>query len=188
MIKKILFYGIVISCFLLTIGFFGFIRTITHFKTPDDKKTDAIIVLTGGRNRIQIASTLLAQHKADKLFISGVGKDISLSDISQTQHLIFEHPQDIDIGHEASNTVGNALETKDWVKKNNIKSIRLVTSNYHIPRSLLEFKEQNPALDIVIHPVYSEKIQKKWWTSWQTFSLLFKEYNKFLYVYLRNKL
>ena len=121
MIKKILFYGIVISCFLLTIGFFGFIRTITHFKTPDDKKTDAIIVLTGGRNRIQIASTLLAQHKADKLFISGVGKDISLSDISQTQHLIFEHPQDIDIGHEASNTVGNALETKDWVKKNNIK-------------------------------------------------------------------
>ena len=111
-----------------------------------------------------------------------------MADIQKQQNLTIPDNSKIDIGHNAFNTEGNAKETSAWVKQNDIKSIRLVTSNYHINRSIIEFYKQDPNLTIVAHPVYSEKIEKKWWTSWQTFSLISKEYNKFLYIYLTQKL
>ena len=187
MIKKII---LITACLLLLIwgvGFFRFAWQINHFAATDERHTDAIIALTGGRNRIAEAVRLLEENKADRLFISGVDKDISLQDIKTAQSLNVSGQQQIDIGHDASNTLENAEETMRWVKQNHIKSIRLVTSNYHVARSLAEFKRQNPKLDIIVHPVYSENLEKKWWTSWQTFSLIFKEYNKFLYTCLRNK-
>lgn len=188
MIKKFLIYSGICFFILWLGGLIKFAWQINHYQNINQQKTDAIIALTGGRNRIVEAVKLLEQGKADRLFISGVGKDISLQNIQQTQRLSIPPQRPIDIGHKASNTVENAQETGEWVRQNNIKSIRLVTSNYHVARSLLEFREQNPQLEIVVHPVYSEMIEKKWWTSWQTFSLIFKEYNKFLYVYIRSKL
>lgn len=188
MIKKIILNA-GISLFVLWLaGLIIFAWRINHFDNVNNRKTDAIIALTGGRNRITEAVKLLEQGKADRLFISGVAKDISLRDIQNTQRLTLSGRQPIDIGHNASNTVENARETNEWVMQNDIKSIRLVTSNYHVARSLIEFQEQNPHLEIIVHPVYSENIEKKWWTSWRTFSLIFKEYNKFLYAYIRNKL
>ena len=161
--------------------------TVCQWEKGTSKPTcDAIIALTGGRNRITEAVNLLSHGRADRLFISGVDKDISLHDIQATQRFSVPRKDNIDIGHNASNTVENAQETTQWIKKNHIKSIRLVTSNYHILRSLTEFRRCNPDLKIILHPVYSENIEKKWWTSWQTFSLIFKEYNKFLYAYVRN--
>ncbi|MBO7257757.1 MAG: YdcF family protein [Alphaproteobacteria bacterium] len=120
--------------------------------------------------------------------MSGVGKNISLDNIQKTQNLTFPESANINIGHLASNTIGNAKETQIWVKENHINSIRLVTSNYHIYRSMIEFREQIPNLKIIPHPVFSENIEKKWWTSWQTCSLIFKEYNKLLYAYIRTKI
>ena len=186
MIKRIcLFAGLAVLLIWL-IGFFVFAWQINHFSADTADKTDAIIALTGGRNRITEAVNLLSHGRADRLFISGVDKDISLHDIQATQRFSVPRKNNIDIGHNASNTVENAQETTQWIKKNHIKSIRLVTSNYHILRSLTEFRRCNPDLKIILHPVYSENIEKKWWTSWQTFSLIFKEYNKFLYAYLRS--
>lgn len=187
MIKKINY--LLLFVFLLWFGGFAlFAWRINNF-IPDIKtETDAIIALTGGKNRITEAVKVLNSGLADKLFISGVGKNISLNNIQKTQNLTFPESANINIGHQASNTIGNAKETQIWVKKNNIKSIRLVTSNYHIHRSMIEFKEQIPNLKIIPHPVFSENIEKKWWTSWQTCSLIFKEYNKLLYAYLRTKI
>lgn len=169
-------------------GLFLFAWKINNFPAVSLRKTDAIIALTGGRNRIAEAVRLLKQGLSERLFISGVNKDISLQNIKTAQKLDVAERFNIDIGHNASNTLENAEETQKWVAENHIKSIRLVTSNYHVFRSLVEFEEQNPDLEIILHPVYSENIEKKWWTSWQTFSLIFKEYNKFLYAYLRSRL
>ena len=91
------------------------------------------------------------------------------------------------LSHEQNNQ-GFYFTSSQIVKKNHIDSIRLVTSNYHVERSIVEFKSQNPELKIIPHPVYSENLQKKWWTSWQTSSLIFSEYNKFLYVYISSHL
>ncbi len=188
MIKKTFLIALLSSVILWFGGLLFFAWQINHFAAAQPDKTDAIIALTGGRNRITEAVKLLEQGKANKLFISGVAKDISLQHIFNTQHIDSPDIPLIEIGHKAFNTIGNARETKEWVEKNHIKSIRLVTSNYHLLRSLIEFREQNPELKIIPHPVYSDKIEKKWWTSWQTFSLILKEYNKFLYACIRSKL
>ena len=188
MIKKIFIFICIIIFVFWGLGLFRFAWLINHFTDSNFEKTDAIIALTGGRNRIAEAVKLLKQGRAKRLFISGVDKDISLQNIKTTQQVSITDDSNIDIGHNASNTLENAKESSEWIKTHNIKSIRLVTSNYHVLRSLTEFKDQNPNLKIIIHPVYSENIEKKWWTSWQTFSLIFKEYNKFLYAYLRSRL
>ena len=165
-------------------GFVCFAKHINNHPLDSKTKTEAVIALTGGRNRISEAVNLLNRGLADKLFISGVGPQISLSQIQKTQHLNIATDREIILGSEAADTVGNAVETINWLRQNHINSIRLVTSNYHLPRSITEFKAQNPRLKIIAHPVYSEKVEKKWWTSWHTFSLLFTEYNKFLYVWI----
>lgn len=188
MIKKIITYSTFAIFSLWTIGLLAFAWKINHLQAPINSKTDAIIALTGGRNRITEAVKILENGNSDHLFISGVAKDISLKEIQNINKISLLPNKKITIGHKASNTVENAVETTEWIKTNNIKSIRLVTSNYHIMRSYLEFRKQNPELKIIIHPVYSEKIQKKWWTSWRTFSLIFEEYNKVIYVYCRNLL
>ncbi len=186
MIKRIIIYPSLCFCLLWMLGVFVFAWKINNLKEISNKKTDAIIALTGGRNRINEAVKLLNKQYSNRLFISGVDKDISLENIQNSHQLSLNNHNIINIGYNASNTIENAIETTQWIKQNNIKSIRLVTSNYHIARSFLEFRELNPNLEIITHPVYSENIQKKWWTSWRTFSLIFKEYNKFLYVYCRN--
>ena len=186
MIKKIIITFFFLILIFWLAGIIVFAWKINHMEEPNLQKTDAIIALTGGRNRISEALKLFEKGLSHKMFISGVGKDISLNDIRQALHINLNKNKHIDIGHKASNTVENAIETHEWITKNNIKSIRLVTSNYHIARSLLEFQEYNPNLKIILHPVYSENIEKKWWTSWRTFSLIFKEYNKLLYVYCKN--
>ena len=185
MIKKIIILTAILIFTFWSYGLFRFAWLINHFTDNTHEKTDAIIVLTGGRNRITEAVELLKQGISGRLFISGVDKDISLQNIKTTQQVSITDDSNIDIGHNAANTLENAKESAEWIKRNHIKSIRLVTSNYHVFRSLAEFKNQNPGLTIIIHPVYSENIEKKWWTSWQTFSLIFKEYNKFLYAYIR---
>ena len=179
----------IITAFMLWIcGFCLFAYKINHIKTDTSQTTDAIIVLTGGRNRIYEASKLFNDKRAKYLFISVVSKDITLENIQNTQNIKIYDFRNVEIGYNADNTVENANETTDWINKNNIKSIRLVTSNYHIYRSLIEFRNKLKNTEILPHPVYSEYIEKKWWTSWQTFSLIFKEYNKLLCAYIINKL
>ena len=177
--------------FLLVVwlgGFIAFNYRINNYQEDNETKTDAIIVLTGGRNRITEATKLFNEGLAEKMFISGVQKGVSLKDISHSNSINIKEKEKVDLGEEAQNTVGNAIETIDWLNKNKVKSIRLVTSNYHIPRSLEEFKAKNKDLVIVINPVYSEHVSKYFWKNWGSFSLLALEYNKFLYVYIRNSL
>lgn len=187
MIKKIfaILFLLVVSWI---IGLFYFGYSINHY-TPDlTTQTDAIVVLTGGRNRITEAVKLLNHKMADRLFISGVDKHTNLRTIQKTNKIKSTNLRNIEIGRKATNTESNAEEAFAWTNANHISSIRLVTSNYHISRAMLEFKHLMPEVSIIPHPVYSERIEKKWWTSWQTFSLIFKEYNKFIYKLIQYQL
>lgn len=166
-------------------GFLVFAYRINHYPADEKTHTEAVVALTGGRYRIAEAVNLLNQGKADKLFISGVSQDSSLDEIKKKQNLEIEDESNVSLGHQAKDTFGNAKETVAWLKRNKITSIRLVTSNYHLDRSIAEFRAQAPNLQIIAHPVYSDKVKKKWWKSWHTFSLIFAEYNKFLCAYVR---
>ncbi len=169
------------------LGFIFFVRHINSYDIDNHTKTDAIIVLTGGRNRISEGIKLLNDNLADKLFISGVPEEISIKQIETQAQIKAKDENKIELGRKAKNTIENAIETEEWIKKNNIKSIRLVTSSYHIPRSMQEFivyVTSGNDLEVILNPIYSPNVNPKWWTSWGTFRLLLMEYNKFLIVYI----
>lgn len=158
-------------------GFIAFINNLPN--SISAIKTDAVIVLTGGSSRVAEGFKILEQKLANILFISGVGQDVKVNE------LLTLYKQDptskVEIGKKALNTTGNALEAKDWIDKNNIRSIRLVTSNYHLPRSLLEFHKTMPNLTIIPHPVVPPIMQKSyWWLNPKLDIMLFNEYNHYL--------
>ncbi len=169
-------------------GFLYFCHQINHYPKDETTKTDAIVVLTGGRNRIKEALLLLDIGLSEKLLISGVEKNISLKEILQKQQLNIPEKGIVHLEKNSTNTVENARESAEWIRSNNISSIRLVTSNYHTPRSLEEFYYQNQTLKIIPHPVFSGYVRKRWWRSFRSFYLMASEYNKFLYVFLVRRL
>jgi uncharacterized SAM-binding protein YcdF (DUF218 family) len=59
----------------------------------------------------------------------------------------------VDLGYDAIDTVGNALETAKWVRAHNYRRVLVVTSNYHMPRSLLELHRIDPETQYVGYPI-----------------------------------
>lgn len=188
MIKRLFIMATIIFIVIWLAGLVKFHEKIYNEEYDRKSKADAIVVLTGGKNRLHVATKLLNENMADKLFISGVSKEISLQEIANREDIEIYNEENIEIGQEALNTIGNAKEIDQWVKTNNIKKIRLVTSNYHVPRSIKELKNVNPELEVIIHPVYSDNIPKKWWKNWNSICFIIKEYNKFLYVSVSRKI
>jgi uncharacterized SAM-binding protein YcdF (DUF218 family) len=171
-------------------GLNNFVKNLPQEVKDVDTKTDAIVVLTGGSDRIEIGLMLLSANQAEKLFVSGVGEGVSLlsllSSSSYVPESMPELAKQIKLGYEAKNTKGNADEVYDWVKENDIKSLRLVTSNYHMPRSLIEFEDKMPEIKIIPHPVkpYAVKFDN-WNRNPPVRKLLMSEYNKYLITKLR---
>ncbi len=170
------------------IGFILFWFNINEYNMDAQQQKDAIIVLTGGQHRIEQGIKLLEDDKANVLFISGVSEKTTIDDLVSGSEIDTNLKNKIELGYMATTTVENAAEIKNWITEKNIKSAYLVTSNYHIPRSLAELSAVNLNTDITPYPVYSERIAAKWWQSWETFIFLAKEYNKYLCVCLRNSI
>lgn len=147
-------------------------------------KTDAIIVLTGGTNRVTRALDLLSDGKAEHLFISGVNKGVKLQELIKLWGYKKPLPDCcIILGYEAESTLGNAIEARKWVNENHIKTVRLITATYHMPRSMLEFRHALPDIAIIKHPVLPGKQftpdQKQFW------KLCFVEYHKLIISLIR---
>ena len=150
-------------------------------------RTDAIVVLTGGSGRLSEGLELLAGKFADKLFVSGVYRGI---DVNKLLELSQRAPEGfkccVEIGYSADDTTGNAAETAAWARRHGINSLRIVTSSYHMPRSLLEFREALPDAVFIPHPVFPTHVKRDLWWIWPgTTGLIIGEYNKFLLVRLR---
>ena len=151
-------------------------------------KTDAIVVLTGGSGRVNEGLALLDRDLAGKLFISGVYRGLDVRKLLQlARRNTVGLEARIGIGN-AINTTSNATETGEWARRQKIKSIRLVTAAYHMPRSLLEFRPVMPMVMIVPNPVFPEHVKQDQWWAWPgTASLMVSEYNKFLMAWVRHR-
>ncbi len=170
-------------------GLFFFASDIPREVTSPDEHTDAIVVLTGGSGRLGMGLKLLSEKKAEKLFVSGVYRGLDVRRLLETsQRSPTEMACCIGIGY-AVDTIGNATETAAWMRENAFTSLRLVTSNYHMPRSLLEFREALPDVRLVPHPVFPEHVKRERWWAWPgTTTLIVGEYNKLLLAWLRHRL
>jgi uncharacterized SAM-binding protein YcdF (DUF218 family) len=140
--------------------------------------TQAIVVLTGGSDRINTGIGLLHLGLADRLFVTGVHKGVETADIVHASHMDIAKALvgQIELGHNAEDTLGNAQETAAWAKANSIHSIRLVTASYHMQRSLWEFKQYMPEVVIISNPVFPDvKIG-----SFGYMALIASEYSKYI--------
>ena len=151
--------------------------------------TDAIVVLTGGAERIETGLALLDEGLADHLFVSGVGEQVKTGDLlPRTPTLRADVREKITVGTAANNTPGNALETAAWARTMNVHSIRLVTASYHMRRSLLEFHAAMPGIDIVPHAVFPPNVKSDWWRWPGTASLFAREYTKFIVTWTMQRI
>lgn len=160
---------------------------LAWFATPPAAKdkgapTDAIVVLTGGSLRLKSGFRLLGEGKGRKLFVSGVNHEVGLT---QLLRLAGNAPDwaacCVVLGYAADDTLGNALETAQWMRRENYHSLRLVTAWYHMRRSLLEFARAMPEVRIVPHPVYPDRARlSRWWEGRGTAALIVGEYVKYL--------
>jgi len=157
--------------------------TVEDAATP----TDAIVVLTGGQGRLDEALMLLSRNFADRLFISGVYRGVDVNTLLETIQSSPTHLESrIGVG-DATNTAGNARETAQWARLYGVRSIRLVTASYHMPRSLLEFHHALPEVTVLPHPVFSDNVKQEEWWAWPgTATLIAREYTKYLLVRVRH--
>lgn len=163
-------------------GLLWFAGKLPDPESGDRRTTDAIVVLTGGSGRLQQGLELLARKRARKLFVSGVYRGVDVKELLQISQ---QSPEDlaccVALGYEAVNTAENALETAAWMRQENLSSLRLVTSAYHMPRSLLEFRQVMPDIEIVPNPVSADRFRRPGaWLRPRNASLLAGEYSKYL--------
>ncbi|MEM6413785.1 MAG: YdcF family protein [Pseudomonadota bacterium] len=123
--------------------------------SPD--QIDGIVVFTGGNRRVASALSLLNDGYGSRLLISGVHPDTSKSDLAYLWNgSAKQFKCCVDLGLEARTTEGNAIELSDWSAQNKFENILLVTSNYHMPRALLETKRYAPGLKIIPYSIASD--------------------------------
>lgn len=168
-------------------GLVWFAESIPRDQPTDDTATDAIVVLTGGAARLATGIDLLRQGRARKLFVSGVYRGVDVQELLRVQR---QSPDEvaccIELGHIAESTEGNAAETRGWVEREGVASLRLVTASYHMPRSLIEFRRAMPEVRIVPHPVLPEAFRRERWWAWPgSLRLVIAEYHKLVAVLLR---
>lgn len=163
-------------------GFVVFVIAVSRFAPASSQKAEGIVVLTGGEQRISEAVKLLAAGRGRRLLISGVNRRTSrakLRRLTRQGRQLFDCC--IDIGYEALNTSGNANETRDWAQRWGFSSLIIVTSSYHMPRSLVELGRVLPGARLIAYPVVSHKFHAtSWWSQPHTARLLMSEYLKFL--------
>lgn len=169
-------------------GLFRFADAIPVAVSEPERQTDAIVVLTGGSGRLDEGLALLDRGLAEKLFISGVYKGVDMKNLLEAYR---DNPDELNccvaIGH-AEDTISNASETAQWVRENNIQSLRLVTSAYHMPRSVQEFEYALPGVGLVQHPVFPAHVKQENWWAWPgTTGLIVGEYNKFMMAWVRHR-
>ncbi len=168
-------------------GLLWFATGLPSSVAEPERVTDAIVVLTGGSGRVHRGLQLLAEKRAKKLFISGVYRGV---DVQELLRISQRSPSDLEcciaLGYEADSTRGNARETASWMHEQGLRSLRLVTAAYHMPRSLLEFHRVLPGVEIVPHPVFPEHVKQRDWWRWPgSASLIVSEYSKYLVALAR---
>ena len=160
----------------------GFIRytSIVTVPTPDTTaKADGIVVLTGGENRLREGASLLSKGASKRLLVTGVNPTLSLASFQKVLGL----PMDtvdccVAIDRAATDTIGNALATRQWNTQLNAKSLIVVTGALHMPRAIKELSHALPDVKLIAAPVNVPE-GEVWWRNRARLRDMVREYLKF---------
>ena len=163
------------------VGFVRFASSLPTAETPPARHAAALVVLTGGSERVS---------EADRLLITGVNPTTSPASLARRMPRVRKLVDCcVTLGYRALDTAGNAEETAAWVRANNIRSLIVVTSDYHMPRALAELGQALGPVDLLPYPVVADTARGvRWWGTPDRLRLIASEYVKYLVVRLRQSL
>lgn len=171
------------------LGFVGFAFVVAETEEPSNPHADAIVALTGGRDRVAEAVDLLMAGRGRRLLISGVHpqtRAIDIQKMTDADREVFACC--VDLGRMAQSTAGNAEEAAEWVREHGYSSLIVVTSAYHMPRSLLELDRALPGVRMVPFAVSRPDLNlSTWYLHPTTAKLLFGEYLKYIVARLAHQ-
>lgn len=171
-------------------GFLDFVGKLPDDVNQSGDSADAIVVLTGGTARLDEGVGLLLAGRAGELLVTGVDPATTAEALqARSQAAPEKFECCISLGHEAQDTMGNAREAAAWMRKAGHGSLLLVTAGYHMPRSLLLFRQAMPGLEVIANPVLPEHVKvDEWWRHPGTARLLAVEFSKYLFSLLKVRL
>lgn len=171
-------------------GFLHFVDRVASMPERTAEPADAIIVLTGGPARIKEALDLLETGDGRRLLISGVNRQTSGAALQRTlsqSDRLFECC--IDLGYSAMNTRGNAEEAAAWIDRHDFETVIVVTSSYHMPRSMMELDSVIEEATLIPYAVPARSFRvERWWENPEAGRLLMSEYGKYVVALIRHRL
>jgi uncharacterized SAM-binding protein YcdF (DUF218 family) len=181
--------ALVVVIALWTVGLLAFAaRVAGSTPSPDPPVSDGAVALTGASTaRLTAAIHLLEIGRARRVLISGVNQKASRADIQGVTRATQRYYDCcVDLGRQATDTVGNAREAAAWAKRRHFHTLIIVTSDFHIPRAMLELKSALPGLRLTPYPVKSEDIDAAhWWRTGEGARRMVTEYCKYLAILTR---
>ena len=188
--KFLALVGIVALIWL--VGLFAFADRVRNFTpAPEPERADGIVALTGpSAERVNAAIRLLEQDKGERVLISGVNREVrrqELRELTPGSNRLFNCC--VDLGFEAETTTGNAQEIAAWARAKGYDHLIVVTSDYHMPRSLMEIRGAAPDLELTPYAVSTPSLDNsRWWRAAVTARRMTLEYVKYLAVLGRETL
>jgi len=169
---------LVIALVVIAMLFIDFTYKTFSYR-PSGVKADAIVVLAGGKGRVEEGVRLYRERRGAWLLFIGVDPTVRMSDLYRPQ------PGDpsterVVLEKASRNTLENAIYGRDVIMRRDIRSILLITSRYHMKRASILFRNALPKdVAIYAYPVDSKNLKESWWSHGGSFHLLFSEFYKY---------
>lgn len=152
----------------------GFIWFALFLPRPvtEPVRTDGVVALTGGGGRIPHALEVLERGRAARLLVSGVDREVRPREFA-AEYKVSDRLMlcCVVLGYDAVDTRTNAVEATRWVKENHLRSVRLVTTDWHMRRAAFDLSAEAPTSLIIVEDAVPSK---------PSFRILFIEYNKYV--------
>ncbi|MDK9716975.1 MAG: YdcF family protein, partial [Trichlorobacter sp.] len=122
----------------------------TFSARPRQVQVDAIVVLAGGKGRVEEGVRLFREGRGNWLFLVGVDPTVRKSDLYRpkpgdpsSENVILEKL--------SRNTLENAIYGRDILAEHKVRSVLLITSRYHLKRSAILFRNALPP-EVALYP------------------------------------
>ena len=173
-VLKGLFSLLIVALLVLSVLFVDFVYK-TFSLSPREVRSDAVVVLAGGRGRVEEGIKLYREGQGHLLFLIGVDPLVKKGELYQGAGA-----ENVFLEKVSRNTFENAIYARDLITRHQVSSITLITSRYHMKRATLLFRNAL-AKDVAIypHPVDSVNLKEDWWIHGGSFKLLFSEFYKY---------
>ncbi len=168
----------IVGLVVMTVLFIDFTYKTFSYR-QNTRKADAIVVLTGGKGRVEEGVRLFRESRAEFLIFVGVDPSVRKSDLYRPK------PGDpsadyVILEKSSRNTLENSIFGRDVIVRSGVHSVLLITSRYHLKRASILFRNSLPKdINIIPYPVDSVNLKESWWSHGGSFQLLFREFYKY---------